>query len=188
MIACFSVSLQISSKWIFNKQQIQEIPSKYVCVNKCWINIQVINWIRFQLNTNESNTKMATNNEAPDPQLLEMLRVITGLDNMSENELNKPILRSTIQDTYILYIIQYALLSFIGVVANIWIIYYISRHKLYRDNTHAFFINLSVCHFVQSAFVVPITLVTTIVHNWILGQFMCFFVPMLQVRFKPSFV
>lgn len=134
---------------------------------------------------------MANNNEplkeAPDPQFLEMLRIITGLNNITDGELSKPILRPTIQDTYVLYIIQYALLSFIGAVSNIWIIYYISKHKLYRDNTHAFFINLSVCHFVQSAFVVPITLVTTIVHNWILGQFMCFFVPMLQVSsYQPN--
>lgn len=133
---------------------------------------------------------MASNNgpsnEAPDPQFMEMLRLVTGLDNITEAELNKPILRSTIQDTYFVYIIQYALLSFIGIVTNIWIIYYIFKHKLYRDNTHAFFINLSICHLVQSAFVVPITLVTTIVHNWILGQFMCFFVPMLQVSLFTS--
>lgn len=119
--------------------------------------------------------------DTSDPQFLELLRAITGLENVTEAELTKPILRSTIQDTYILYIIQYALLSVVGVAANSWAIYYISKHKLYRDNTHAFFVNLSICHFVQSAFVVPVTLVTTIVHNWILGTFMCYFVPMLQV-------
>lgn len=117
----------------------------------------------------------------PDQQFFELLRAITGLENVTETELTKPILRKTIENTYILYIIQYALLSVFGVVANCWTIYYISKHKLYRDNTHALFINLSICHFVQSAFVVPVTLVTTIVHNWILGTFMCYFVPMLQV-------
>lgn len=133
---------------------------------------------------------MAHSNEplkdAPDPQFIELLRAITGLENISDAELTKPILRPTIQDTYILYIIQYALLSVIGVVANSWAIYYISKHKLYRDNTHSFFINLSMCHFVQSAFVVPVTLITTIVHNWILGTFMCYFVPMLQVSGSNS--
>lgn len=128
---------------------------------------------------------MAKNGEQfkslPDQHILTIYQYITGLENMTDTELSKPILRPGLYDTYILFIIQYALLSLIGMITNIWIIYYIARHKLYRDNTHAFFINLSICHFVQSAFVVPVTLVVIIVHNWILGQFMCYFVPMLQV-------
>lgn len=114
--------------------------------------------------------------------LFEIYQLVTGM-NMTEEELSKPILRARLEDTYVIFVIQYALLSLVGILANISIIYYISKHKLYRDNTHAFFINLSACHFVQSAFVVPITLVVIIVHNWILGQFMCFFVPMLQVSY-----
>lgn len=121
-------------------------------------------------------------NNLPDQHLFTIFQYITGMENMTDTELSKPILRPGLYDTYILFIIQYSLLSIIGMVTNIWIIYYIARHKLYHDNTHAFFINLSICHFVQSAFVVPVTLVVIIVHNWVLGQFMCYFVPMLQVR------
>lgn len=128
-----------------------------------------------------ANLNEPSQNE-PDQQFIDVLRAITGVHNITADELTKPILRPTIQNTYILYIIQYALLSVIGAVSNCWCIYYISKHKLYRDTTHAFFMNLSICHFVQSAFVVPVTLVTTIVHNWVLGTFMCYFVPMLQVR------
>lgn len=147
--------------------------------------VQNFNLQKKQLEPHRRNTTMNNPNEpsqnVPDRQFIELLRAITGLENVSDTELTKPILRATIQNTYILYIVQYALLSLFGVVANCWTIYYVSKHKLYRDNTHAFFINLSICHFVQSAFVVPVTLVTTIVHNWILGTFMCYFVPMLQV-------
>lgn len=124
---------------------------------------------------------LQTMNNLPDQHLYAIYTFITGFENMSETELSKPILRPGLQDTYFLFIIQYAFLSMLGMLTNIWIIYYITRHKLYRDNTHAFFINLSVCHFVQSALVVPVTLVVIIIHNWILGQFMCYFVPMLQV-------
>lgn len=120
-------------------------------------------------------------NNLPDEHLYSMYQYITGFENMTEKELRKPILRPGLHDTYILFIIQYALLSLTGAISNIWLIYYIVRHRLYRDNTHAFFINLSICHFVQCAFVLPITLVVIIVHNWILGMFMCYFVPMLQV-------
>lgn len=122
-------------------------------------------------------------NNLPDQHLFAIYQYITGFNNITDKELSQPILRQSLSDTYFLFVIfvQYALLSLIGMVTNIWIIYYIIRHKLYRENTHAFFVNLSLCHFVQSAFVVPITLIVIIVHNWILGQFMCYFVPILQV-------
>lgn len=117
----------------------------------------------------------------PETQLIEIYQYVTGFDNRTDAELTKPILRSGLQDIYYLFIIQYAILSLFGIVLNLGVVYYIFKRKLYRDNTHAFYVNLSVCHFVQSAFVLPITLFVIIVHNWILGQFMCFFVPMLQV-------
>lgn len=112
-------------------------------------------------------------------QLESIYQYITGFENMTE--LNEPILRPGLQDTYYFFVIQYAILSLFGIVANIWVICYIFKYKLFHENTHAFFVNLCVCHFVQSAFVLPITLIVIIVHNWILGQFMCYFVPMLQV-------
>lgn len=119
----------------------------------------------------------------PDQHLYAMYQYVTGLENMTDAELSKPILRAGLHDTYYLFIVQYAFLSLFGMVTNIGIVYYIFKHKLYHENTHAFFVNLCICHFVQSAFVLPITLLIIIVHNWILGQFMCYFVPMLQVSF-----
>lgn len=110
-----------------------------------------------------------------------IFQYVTGLENMTGAEISEPILRPGLQDTYYLFVMQYAVLSLFGIVANIWVICYIFKYKLFHENTHAFLVNLCVCHFVQSAFVLPITLVIIIVHNWILGQFMCYFVPMLQV-------
>lgn len=129
----------------------------------------------------------ASNNNNPQlkgfsSQHLESIyQYVTGLENMTGAELSEPLLRPGLQDTYYLFVIQYAILSLLGIVANIWIICYIIKYKLFHENMHAFFVNLCVCHFVQSAFVLPVTLVVIIVHNWILGQFMCYFVPMLQV-------
>lgn len=116
-----------------------------------------------------------------DLQLMTIYQFMTGANNLTNAELNKPIVRAGLQDTYILFIILYVVLSVLGIVINSAIIVYIFQRKLYCDNTHAFFVNLCICHFVQSAFVLPITLFVIIVHNWILGQFMCYFTPMLQV-------
>lgn len=117
----------------------------------------------------------------PTQHLIAMYQYVTGFENMTDAELSKPILRAGLQDTYFLFIMQYALLSLFGILTNIWIVYYIFKHRLYHENSHAFFVNLCICHLVQSIFVLPITLLIIIVHNWILGQFMCYFVPMLQV-------
>lgn len=112
---------------------------------------------------------------------MDIYTYVTGFDNHTDAELSKPIVRAGLQDTYLLFIVQYAVLSLLGIIINTAIIYYIFKRRLYRENTHAFYVNLCVCHFVQSAFVLPITLFVIIVHNWILGQFMCYFIPMLQV-------
>lgn len=119
--------------------------------------------------------------DIPEQYIIPIWHYITGFENMTDKELNQFILRPGLYDTFILFTIQYALLSLLGMVTNIWTVYYICKHKLFRDATHAFFINMCICHFVQSAFVLPITLMVIIVQNWILGQFMCYFLPMLQV-------
>lgn len=126
--------------------------------------------------------------DIPEQYIFPIWHFVTGIENMTDKELSQPILRPGLYDTYYLFIIQYALLSLLGMVVNIWIVYYIFTHKLYRDASHAFFVNLCICHFVQSAFVLPITLLVIIVQNWILGQFMCYFLPMLQVSFYLIFL
>lgn len=135
------------------------------------------NWTEKMASTSASNNPQLKG--LSNQQLESIYQYITGFENMTD--LNEPILRPGLQDTYYFFVLQYAILSLFGIVANIWVICYIFKYKLFHENTHAFFVNLCVCHFVQSAFVLPITLIVIIVHNWILGQFMCYFVPMLQV-------
>lgn len=106
---------------------------------------------------------------------------VTGLHNSTDAELNEPILKPALSNIYVLFIIQYALLAIVGIIFNTYIIYYVIMHKLYRDGTHAFVINLSICHLVQCVFVLPVTLMLLLIQNWIFGQFMCYFVPLLQV-------
>ncbi|XP_039233567.1 uncharacterized protein LOC6525791 [Drosophila yakuba] len=94
--------------------------------------------------------------------------------------LSGPILKSSIKSVYWLFLIQYAALALLGVVLNVIIVVYIMYHRLYKDVTHAFIINLALCHFVQCALVLPVSLMVMLIQNWIFGQFLCFFLPMLQ--------
>lgn len=110
-----------------------------------------------------------------------IFHLVTGFNNLSDKDVNEPILKPALANIYILFIIQYGVLALIGIVANIYIIYYIFQHKLYHDGTHAFMVNLCMCHLIQCVFVLPVTLMVILIQNWIFGQFMCYFVPLLQV-------
>ncbi|XP_041451389.1 uncharacterized protein LOC111082338 [Drosophila obscura] len=89
-------------------------------------------------------------------------------------------LKASIKSVYWLFLIQYAALALLGVILNIAIIVYVMYHRLYKDVTHSFLINLALCHFVQCALVLPVSLMVMLIQNWIFGQFLCFFLPMLQ--------
>jgi len=121
--------------------------------------------------------------DVPDKYLLAIANFLAGHVNETEDleRFNGPILKASIKSVYWLFLIQYAALALLGVLMNIIIIVYIMYHRLYKDVTHAFIINLALCHFVQCALVLPISLMVMLIQNWIFGQFLCFFLPMLQV-------
>ncbi|KAJ6638993.1 Neuropeptide Y receptor type 2 [Pseudolycoriella hygida] len=118
--------------------------------------------------------------DVPDHLMNIIMHYITGFHNLSAREISDPIIKPALQQFYIVFIVQYAILVVGGIVSNVYIIYYIVRYKLYTDVTHAFMMNLSICHCIESAFVLPMTLMVIIVQNWVYGQFMCFFLPLLQ--------
>lgn len=114
---------------------------------------------------------------------LAIAEILAGHANSTEDleRLNGPNLKASIKSVYWLFLIQYAALALLGVLMNITIVVYLMYHRLYKDVTHAFIINLALCHFVQCALVLPISLMVMLIQNWIFGQFLCFFLPMLQV-------
>lgn len=119
--------------------------------------------------------------DVPEHWLTPIVHYVTGLHNISSKELSEPIIKPSLVNIYPVFILQYGLLSICGLMANMYIIYYIMRYRLYRDVTHAFLMNLGLCHFVQCGIVMPMTLMVIIIQNWIFGQFLCFFLPLLQV-------
>ncbi|XP_053678183.1 G-protein coupled receptor moody [Anopheles nili] len=116
----------------------------------------------------------------PDEFLSAMMQVL-GVKNYSANgDYSGPYLKPVVARIYPLFILLYAIPAALGLTLNVLIIVYITKYKLYRDVTHAFLVNLAVCHCVQCAFVLPITLMVMLIHNWVFGQFLCFFLPLLQ--------
>lgn len=127
------------------------------------------------------NEQVSEMKDLPENLLNSIIHYITGFHNSSGREINELILKPGLSNFYKLFIIQYGLLSVCGIVSNIFVIGYILRYKLYRDVTQAFILNLGLCHFIQSAFVLPVTCLLILSQNWIFGQFLCYFIPLLQV-------
>lgn len=128
-----------------------------------------------------SNEKDHPLKDIPENWLGVIVHFVTGSHNVSGRDINEPIVKPALANIYYLFVIQYGFLALFGVLSNCYIIYYIMRYKLYRDVTHAFIANLSLCHLVQSGVVLPVTLMVILIQNWVFGQFMCYFVPLLQV-------
>lgn len=101
-------------------------------------------------------------------------------DTLATDKYNKLLIRSSIKSIYWIFLLQYAIVALLGIIMNVSIIAYVMYHKLYKDVTHAFITNLALSHFVQCAVVLPISLTVMITQNWVFGQFLCFFLPMLQ--------
>lgn len=107
--------------------------------------------------------------------------------NDSTFDFAQPHLKPIVKHTYPIFILQYGLLAVFAVLSNIAVLAYIVRLRLFYDSTHAFVVNLAVCHIVQCVITLPITLMVTIIQNWIFGNFLCFFLPFLQVSSTFNF-
>lgn len=103
-----------------------------------------------------------------------------GLRNYSV-PIDTPYLRHTFADSYPLVVFAYLLIIVFGVVANSMEIYTILRRQLYDNATYVYLMNLAVADLVKCLFVLPVSITTLLLQNWIFGSFMCYFVPMLQV-------
>ena len=80
-------------------------------------------------------------------------------------------------------VIFYFALVFFGIIGNLIILGIIIRRKLYKmDNSHACVFNLIIAFLIQLVIVIPLTLFAIVVHNWVLGTFMCYTMPIIQVR------
>ncbi len=58
----------------------------------------------------------------------------------------------------------------------------IFRKKLYRrDNVQACVLNMNIAFLFQLILVIPLSLFVLLVHNWVLGSFICYTLPIIQV-------
>ncbi len=79
-------------------------------------------------------------------------------------------------------ILFYAALVIVGIIVNSVIAGVICRRKLYKtDNVHMCVLNLTCAFLIQLLCVIPLSVFVLVVHNWILGSFICYTLPIIQV-------
>lgn len=101
--------------------------------------------------------------------------------NDKELDLKKAHLRPSVANIYPFFVFIYAVLILTGVVSNLAVAVHIIRHKLYDDATYCLIINGLISDIIKCVFVLPISLYVLLIQNWILGELLCSFLPMLQV-------
>lgn len=120
-------------------------------------------------------------NGIPDKWLNVVAQFVMGLRNDSGLDFSKPHLRPSVARVFPLFVFLYALVVAVGTISNLAVIWTVVKHRLYRNPTYGYIINLAIADIIKCVLVLPISLTILLVQNWIFGSFLCFFLPMLQV-------
>ncbi|XP_023728017.1 prolactin-releasing peptide receptor isoform X2 [Cryptotermes secundus] len=119
-------------------------------------------------------------NGIPDKWLNVVAQFVMGLRNDSGLDFSKPHLRPSVARVFPLFVFLYALVVAVGTISNLAVIWTVAKHRLYRNPTYGYIINLAIADIIKCVLVLPISLTILLVQNWIFGSFLCFFLPMLQ--------
>lgn len=95
-------------------------------------------------------------------------------------DFRKPHVRPSLRYVYPMFMFLHALIGIAGFIGNVGILFIIGKHRLYRDQTFFYFGNIAFADIIKCIIVLPITLANLLIHNWIFGSFLCFFLPMIQ--------
>jgi len=77
-------------------------------------------------------------------------------------------------------ILFYGALVLFGILGNGIVMAVLCKRKL--DNSAQCMLNLMVAFMMQLVIVVPLSLFVLVVHNWVLGSFVCYSLPIIQVK------
>lgn len=82
--------------------------------------------------------------------------------------------------TQLIFIVCFAMLILVGAVGNGLVCYVVAKNPHMRTPRNIFIINLAISDLTLCLFTQPINLYKILRNQWILGEFMCKFVPMFQ--------
>ena len=119
--------------------------------------------------------------DIPDKYITQILTELETFPNDTK-DFAKPHLRKSVATVYPLFVVLYSCLVVFGSALNTCMIVHIIRKRLHHDPSCAYIMNIGFCNIVICILVLPISLAILLIQNWIFGSFLCYFVPMIQVR------
>ncbi|XP_037504707.1 prolactin-releasing peptide receptor [Rhipicephalus sanguineus] len=96
------------------------------------------------------------------------------------SEFSKPQLRRTFRTSYPLFLVLYGSLFVSSLIANGWMVLHIYREKQPREAVCVYLFANALNDIFKLLVVMPISLVTLFLHNWVFGSFLCFASPIVQ--------
>ncbi|XP_060524401.1 orexin/Hypocretin receptor type 1 [Cylas formicarius] len=106
-------------------------------------------------------------------------QLLLGVDD-KKLDLREPQPKKSLESAAAYIIFVYGLLAVYGVFSNLMLFVHILRYRLYKDPTFSFIINNVVSDVMKCVVVLPMTLYVLLVQNWMLGELLCTFLPMIQ--------
>lgn len=98
----------------------------------------------------------------------------------NDTDLHPLQVRAAFATSYPLYITLYAIMGVLATVGNIYIIYEILHKRLNNNPLYCFILNLAFSDLFKVLIVMPLTVVNLLLKNWILGQLLCYLLPMMH--------
>ncbi|KAH8020146.1 hypothetical protein HPB51_025027 [Rhipicephalus microplus] len=96
------------------------------------------------------------------------------------SEFSRPQLRRTFRTSYPLFLVLYGSLFVSSLIGNGWMVLHIYREKQPRETVCVYLFANALNDIFKLLVVMPITLVTLFLHNWVFGSFLCFASPIVQ--------
>jgi hypothetical protein len=100
--------------------------------------------------------------------------------NRTLENFRTPYIKTTLLYVWPLFVVLHALVGLGGVCGNAAMLTVIVRRRLYRCSTFFFLGHLAFSDLFKAAVVLPITVATMMMGNWIFGSFLCYFLPMMH--------
>ena len=105
-------------------------------------------------------------------------------DNSSRIDLDIPHLRPVFSDgggVLSVCIILFVILILASCIGNLTALLLVVKQKLYKESITLCLANLMVIHSLQVCLVLPFCLYTRLVQNWVLGEALCYMLPVISV-------
>lgn len=111
-----------------------------------------------------------------------LMQLLASLDTNTTVDLARPHLRQIFRNQYLLIVVifLYSLLIILGLLGNLLLLIMLVRKRLYRDPIQCCVLSVVIACLLQLLLTLPLSLFVLLVHNWLLGKFFCFVLPMLQ--------